>query len=350
VAVESMAGRANQKLRTRNAIVAAAAELSRTGREVTIPEVARAALVSEATAYRYFPDLVGLLREAIAEQLPTPEEALEPVADSVDPVVRIAVATEFLLRHVLSRQGVVRALIAATITRPSQARARPGLRFGVIDSALAPLNDTLGATDPAAMAQVKRDLAVVVSAEALFSLTDLHGLDPEEAITSIIHTATTLTRAASVSRGKGRELCARARVTINEAPENRTGRRRRLSPASWLTAHPSAAPGPREKLAVASCVDPRRSARRLGLGSRQPAARGRSPHRLHNCAGLSGMLSRPPCPAFHRRSLWLNQASAKRALAVPPRGSRDASATVATSSRFSPEPSVRSRRPLGTAA
>jgi AcrR family transcriptional regulator len=196
VTVESMAGRANQKLRTRNAIVQAATELSRTGREVTMPEVARAALVSEATAYRYFPDLASLLQEAIAGMLPGPDEALESLADSDDPVARIAAATEFLLRHVLSRQGVVRALIAATITRPGQAQARPGLRFGLIDSALAPLNHTLGVSDPAALAQLKRDLAVVVSAEALFSLTDLHGLDPEEAIPSIVHTATTLTRAA----------------------------------------------------------------------------------------------------------------------------------------------------------
>jgi len=37
---QSMAGRANQKLRTRTAIVQAAAELSRTGREVTMPEIA----------------------------------------------------------------------------------------------------------------------------------------------------------------------------------------------------------------------------------------------------------------------------------------------------------------------
>jgi AcrR family transcriptional regulator len=165
VAVESVAGRANQKLRTRNAIVQAAAELSRTGREVTMPEVARAALVSEATAYRYFPDIASLLQEAIAGQLPGPDEALASVVGSVDPVARIAAVTEFLLRHVLSRQGAVRALIAATITRPEQAHARPGLRFGMI-------------------------------AEALFSLPDLHGLDPEEAITSIVHTATTLTRAA----------------------------------------------------------------------------------------------------------------------------------------------------------
>jgi AcrR family transcriptional regulator len=189
----SMAGRANQKLRTRNAIVQAAAELSRTGREVTMPEVAKAAMVSEATAYRYFPDLATLLQEAIAGQLPSPAEALAPVADSGDPVARIAAATEFLLRHVQSRQGVVRALIAATVTRPGEPQARPGLRFGLIDSALAPLDGTLA---PADMAQLKRDLAVVVSAEALFSLTDLYGLGPEEAITSIVHTATALTRAA----------------------------------------------------------------------------------------------------------------------------------------------------------
>ena len=200
-------GRANQKLRTRTAIVQAAAELSRTGREVTMPEIASAALVSEATAYRYFPDLASLLREAIAGQLPTAAEALEAVAGSDDPVERVAAATEFLLRHVLARQGVVRALIAATITRPAEAQARPGLRFGLIDQALAPwpARGAAGPTgsgradsaaDPAALTQLKRDLAVVISAEALFSLTDLYGLDPETAIASIRHTATTLTRAA----------------------------------------------------------------------------------------------------------------------------------------------------------
>jgi AcrR family transcriptional regulator len=189
-------GRVNQKLRTRNAIVQAAAELSRTGREVTMPQVAKAALVSEATAYRYFPDLASLLQEAIAGQLPTATEALESVAESKDPVQRVAAATEFLLRHVMARQGVVRAMIAATVIRPAEAAARPGLRFGLIDQALSPLAETLGTADPAALTQLKRDLAVVVSAEALFSLTDLYGLDPEDAIASVVHTAATLTQAA----------------------------------------------------------------------------------------------------------------------------------------------------------
>ncbi|MEU1291739.1 MULTISPECIES: TetR/AcrR family transcriptional regulator [unclassified Streptomyces] len=198
---QSTTGRVNQKLRTRTAIVRAAAELSRTGQEVTMPEVARAALVSEATAYRYFPDLVSLLREAVVGQLPTPEEALAPVAGSTDPVERVAAATEFLLRHVLARQGVVRAMIAATVVRPGEAAARPGLRFGLIDHALAPAAQDDPARDPGALEQLRRDLAVVVSAEALFSLTDLHGLDPEDAIASIVHTATTLTRSTLAAPG-----------------------------------------------------------------------------------------------------------------------------------------------------
>lgn len=196
VAPQSIGGRANQRKRTRDAIVRAATELMLTGREVTMPEIARAALVSEATAYRYFPDLASLLREAMADDLPDPAAALAGVARSSGPVARVATATEFLLRHVLARQGAVRAMIAATVAKPGGAVSRPVLRSGLIDHALAPLEDSSAGFDPAALAQLKLDLAVVVSAEALFSLTDLYGLDPEQAVASLVHTATTLTRAA----------------------------------------------------------------------------------------------------------------------------------------------------------
>ena len=196
-------GRVNQKLRTRTAILQAASGLIRTGRDVTMLEVAKAALVSEATAYRYFPDLISLLQEAMAGQLPTPHEALAGVADSSDPVERIAAATEHLLRHVLTVQGAARAMIAATITRPGAADARPGLRFGLIDHALAPLAEGPGALGAAALAQLKNDLAVVVSAEALFCLTDLCKLEPEDAIASAVHTATALTRAATSQPAQG---------------------------------------------------------------------------------------------------------------------------------------------------
>jgi AcrR family transcriptional regulator len=193
-------GRVNQKKRTRMAIVDACREIIRSGASVTMPEVARLALVSEATAYRYFPDLISLLNEALADVWPSPAEALAPVADSRDPVERIAFACEFLLRGVLAYQGGVRASISATIVRPDSARRRPGLRFGLIDQALAPLDDTLGATDPERLTQLKQDLAAVVSAEAFFSLTDLAGLSPDDAIASLVRTATAVTEAATTVR------------------------------------------------------------------------------------------------------------------------------------------------------
>ena len=189
-------GRANQKKRTRLAIVAACREVIRSGAPLTMPEVARVALVSEATAYRYFPDLPALLQDAFPGLWPAPAEALAPVAGSADPVERVAFACEFLLRGVLDYQGAVRAMIAATITRPELAGSRPGLRFGLIDEALAPLSGTLMVTDPAGMAQLKNDLAAVVSAEALFVLTDLAGLAPDDAIASLVRTSTAITRAA----------------------------------------------------------------------------------------------------------------------------------------------------------
>jgi AcrR family transcriptional regulator len=184
--------RANQKERTRAAIVDATRELTRMGEDVTMPAVAKVARVSEATAYRYFPDLVTLLREAYAGLWPSARDALAPMAGSADPVERIGFATEFLLRRVLSYQGAVRAMISASITRPAWAATRPGRRFGLIDEALAPVTDS---PNPEVFAQLKRDLAIVVSAEALFTLTDLCGLAPEEAIASAVHTARTITAA-----------------------------------------------------------------------------------------------------------------------------------------------------------
>jgi AcrR family transcriptional regulator len=194
--VDVPAGRVNQKQRTRAAILAAARDLITGSAEVTMPAVARAALVSDATAYRYFPDLVSLLREAVAGTWPSPAEALASVEHSTDPVERIAVATERLLHHVQAYQGAVRAMIAASVVRPESADIRPGYRFALIDLALAPLEHSLGRQNPEAFRQLKQDLTVVVSAEALFTLTDLCRLSPGEAIASAVRSARTITAAA----------------------------------------------------------------------------------------------------------------------------------------------------------
>jgi AcrR family transcriptional regulator len=188
-------GRANQKERTRSAIVTAAREAMAAGAEVTMPGVASRALVSEATAYRYFPDLASLLHAALTASLDSSEQAMAPVAHSEDAVERIGFATEILLREVLAFQPAVRAMVAAAVSRPGAVQ-QPGRRFGLIDEALRPLEDTMAVQQPARFAQLKRGLAVVVSAQALFTLTDVCGLTPELAIASAIETARSLTAAA----------------------------------------------------------------------------------------------------------------------------------------------------------
>jgi len=188
-------GRANQKKRTHDAIVDAARDLIGTGGEITMAAVATSALVSEATAYRYFPDLASLLREALAGVWASPAGALAPVARSGDPAERVAYAAEYLLRGVLRYQGAVRAMISATITRPDAAAVRPGIRL--IAHALTSPDGAPAAISPPALAQLKRDLAVVMSPEALFTLTDLCGLAPDDAIASAVRTARTLTEAAA---------------------------------------------------------------------------------------------------------------------------------------------------------
>lgn len=187
-------GRENQKFRTRTAILNAARALIGTGAPVTMPDVARVALVSEVTAYRYFPDLRTLLAETIDGMWPSAAESLSPVADSTDPVERVALACRVLLTGVLAYQGGVRAMIAATITQPALAGTRPDVRFELIDQALDPQSVPL--LKPAARDRLRRQLVVVVSAENLFCLTDRLGVGPDAAVEQIVAIATTLTQAA----------------------------------------------------------------------------------------------------------------------------------------------------------
>jgi AcrR family transcriptional regulator len=191
----AIAGRSHQKERTRAAIVTAARELIDTGAEVTMPDIAAAARVSEATAYRYFPDLMSLLREVVAPM--DIDEAMAPVAGSADPVERIGHAAEVLARRVVQRQGAIRALLSITIVRPRPI-VRPGNRFPLIERALEPWSRTATAEQ---IEHLTRDLAVVVSAEAVFTLIDMCALTPDAAIASLTRTARTITAAATQQSG-----------------------------------------------------------------------------------------------------------------------------------------------------
>ncbi|MFE7978331.1 TetR/AcrR family transcriptional regulator [Streptomyces shenzhenensis] len=206
--------RTNQMERTRSAIVASARALADSGSEIKMSVIAAEARVSEATLYRYFPDLVSLLRAAVpvADQV----EVLRSMTDSDDPVERIGQAAEVLGRAVLRRQGAVRALIAATVAKPSSVKSRPAHRFALIEHALAPWIDQNGLAGHADIEQLVRDLAVVISAESLFTLIDLCGLPPDSAIASLATTARRITAAAvadaSAAQGPTRAVAGRPRV------------------------------------------------------------------------------------------------------------------------------------------
>src|SRR5437879_3184518 len=84
-------GRANQKRRTRQALISAAMAFRDEGRNPTFAEVAERALVSRATAYRYFSSLEALISETATERGLLPLERFwRPGDDPADGISRAA--------------------------------------------------------------------------------------------------------------------------------------------------------------------------------------------------------------------------------------------------------------------
>ena len=312
-------GRVHQKERTRTAIVDAARDVVAAGSDLGMAPIAARAGVSEATAYRYFPDLASLLAEAVLRVWPSADEVLLPVAHLADPVVRVAHATESMLRDVHAYEGAVRAMIAASIIRPATADARPLRRFALIDAALAPFSDSLidraalagesAVQDQLVLAQLKLDLAVVVSAEAYFNLTDLCGLSPDDAIASATQTARTLV-AAAVATITATTTAAAGDPTRNPAGDRAgdpTPTRPATRPVSPAPAN--AAARPVELCLPGDCEEREAGQEWAAREPVQPVARRRGVHRpaLHGpyriAAQTEDLLGRVDVAEHHHRCL-----------------------------------------------
>lgn len=146
-----------------------------------------------------------------------------------------------------------------------------------------------------------------------------------------------------VERATGRELCAFACVIVSGDLGTELVVRRRLSCGGYSPIRRRLRVRARRPRPTASIVAGPQA------GSASEAIGHLTGTFLAPSAGLSGMLPWPQCPASQRRSIWLEQASAGRALAVPMHRSSNASAATTTSSRSFTEPSVRSRRLSGAA-
>lgn len=182
-ATAASAGRPNQKLRTRKALLDAAAQLMRQGQAPTLEEVAEAALVSRATAYRYFPSTDALMLEAAVHiGVPEPEALFDGFA-SRDPVVRLTKVDEVLHDAVAENERPFRLMLANILQRTatageSEAPRRQNRRAELIAEALAPCADSFGRRS---LEDLSHAVALLVGTEAFIVTRDVLGLDDSAA-------------------------------------------------------------------------------------------------------------------------------------------------------------------------
>src|SRR5918911_4496768 len=120
-------GRINQKRRTRAAILAAAVELLEGGHRPTVAEVADAALVSRATAYRYFPTQEYLLFEAALES--TRSDIDRELGENTlpeDPEARLEMLIDALQRRITDKEAAFRTMLRLSLEQSPQEERHDG--------------------------------------------------------------------------------------------------------------------------------------------------------------------------------------------------------------------------------
>lgn len=196
-------GRINQKRRTRNAILTAAAALVRHGQVPTVAEAADAASISRATAYRYFRSQEQLLIEATLETTtPLIEQQIDQSTPSDDPALRLDTVVHAIQTTVLANEAAFRAMLRLALELephvPDQSASnqpRGARRIRWIDDALAPMRSHVS---PPHYIRLIAALALCVGIESIVVLRDICDLGPDEAeavtrwaAQTLLHTAMT---------------------------------------------------------------------------------------------------------------------------------------------------------------
>jgi AcrR family transcriptional regulator len=178
------ATRPNQRRRTRKGLLEAATRLIKQGHQPTLEDVAAEALVSRATAYRYFPSIEALLLEASIDfAIPGADELFgnEP---STDPASRVELVDQVLHDMILDNEAPLRVMLARSLERRAKGvddgepLARQNRRTPLLEAALEPARDI---SDPKALERLTKALALIVGPEALVVCKDVLQLDDAEA-------------------------------------------------------------------------------------------------------------------------------------------------------------------------
>jgi AcrR family transcriptional regulator len=172
-----MGGRARQKQRTREVLVAAARQLVADGAVPTIEAVAERSGISRTTAYRYFSNQTSLLAVAHPEVravslLTRPDET--DVAKRLDDVV-----CQFT-KLIVETEPQQRTMLRLSLTQePAELPLRQGRAIRWIAEALEPLREELTSKE---LHRLVIAIRATIGIEALVWLVDVAGLSRPQAI------------------------------------------------------------------------------------------------------------------------------------------------------------------------
>ncbi len=183
------------KARTRRLILATATELMQSGATPSVSDVAEAAEVSRATAYRYFPTQAALVQAVV-------DEALGPIlkwsSEAEDAAVRLESLLAFSLPRIEEFEATFRAALGLALQHWGREHAgtlddempfRRGHRVALLEDALAPLRKKIPATK---FRDLVHGLALVFGVEALVVLKDICELEAPAARKVVMRTASAL--------------------------------------------------------------------------------------------------------------------------------------------------------------
>lgn len=167
----------------------AAAELISEGAQPSIPDAAERALVSVATAYRYFSSAEDLwweaTQQAVESEAVVDDACQRSEAAGPDPQARLQALTRSLGFRMLDDQMPYRRFVKNAIDQSLDPKrqdgdgpVRHGRRITMIDVVVAPLRATLPAAD---VDRIAHALGMVVGAEVVISLIDALRLDVNDA-------------------------------------------------------------------------------------------------------------------------------------------------------------------------
>lgn len=175
-------GRANQRNRTRKDLLQAASRLMKKGGKPALEEVAAEAMVSRATAYRYFSNVDALLLEAALDVAVPDAEALFRDAPA-DPVTRVERVDDMLHDMINANEPQIRMMLARSLesilsgAEQADTPRRQNRRTPLIEAALAPARRQFRA---AALDTLIPALALIVGTEGWIASRDVLRLDDAE--------------------------------------------------------------------------------------------------------------------------------------------------------------------------